>query len=74
MNNNLLTIKMSKSKGNMVYPMDLAARYSVDAVRYYLTKEEEDKDKEVQAVSEKFEAINISSVPEDSLLREFLGK
>ncbi|MBQ8292430.1 MAG: methionine--tRNA ligase [Bacilli bacterium] len=31
--------KMSKSKGNMVYPMDLAARYSVDAVRYYLTKE-----------------------------------
>lgn len=31
--------KMSKSKGNMVYPMDLAARYSVDAVRYYLIKE-----------------------------------
>ncbi len=31
--------KMSKSKGNMVYPMDLATRYSVDAVRYYLIKE-----------------------------------
>ncbi len=31
--------KMSKSKGNMVYPMDLANRYSVDAVRYYLVKE-----------------------------------
>ncbi len=31
--------KMSKSRGNAVYPMDLINRYGVDSVRYYLTKE-----------------------------------
>jgi len=31
--------KMSKSRGNAVYPMDLVNRYSVDPVRYYLAKE-----------------------------------
>lgn len=31
--------KMSKSRGNAVYPMDLISRYGVDSVRYYLTKE-----------------------------------
>ena len=31
--------KMSKSRGNSVYPMDLVNRYGVDSVRYYLTKE-----------------------------------
>ena len=30
--------KMSKSKGNVVYPEMLAERYGLDAVRYYLTK------------------------------------
>lgn len=30
--------KMSKSKGNVVYPDMLAERYGVDAVRYYLAK------------------------------------
>ncbi len=31
--------KMSKSRGNSVYPMDLVSRYGIDSVRYYLTKE-----------------------------------
>lgn len=31
--------KMSKSKGGVIYPMDLTKVYGVDAVRYYLTKE-----------------------------------
>ena len=31
--------KMSKSRGNAVYPMDMVNRYGVDSVRYYLTKE-----------------------------------
>ena len=31
--------KMSKSRGNAVYPMDLVNRYGVDPVRYYLAKE-----------------------------------
>ncbi len=28
--------KMSKSRGNMVYPMDVASKYGLDALRYYL--------------------------------------
>ncbi|MCR5422499.1 MAG: methionine--tRNA ligase [Bacilli bacterium] len=31
--------KMSKSKGNLVYPMDVVNRYGLDALRYYLVKE-----------------------------------
>ena len=31
--------KMSKSKGNLVYPMDVVERYGLDALRYYLVKE-----------------------------------
>lgn len=31
--------KMSKSKGNLVYPMDVVDRYGLDALRYYLVKE-----------------------------------
>lgn len=31
--------KMSKSKGNVIYADDLAARFSADAVRYYLLSE-----------------------------------
>jgi len=31
--------KMSKSKGNTANPFDLVAKYSVDAVRYYLLRE-----------------------------------
>ncbi|PEG74669.1 methionine--tRNA ligase, partial [Pediococcus acidilactici] len=30
--------KMSKSKGNVVYPDTLADRYGIDAVRYYLLR------------------------------------
>ena len=30
---------MSKSKGNLVYPMDVVNRYGLDALRYYLVKE-----------------------------------
>ncbi|HHU24655.1 MAG: methionine--tRNA ligase [Bacilli bacterium] len=31
--------RMSKSRGNAVYPMDLVNRYGLDPVRYYLAKE-----------------------------------
>ena len=31
--------KMSKSKGNVIYPDDLAKRFGIDAVRYYLLSE-----------------------------------
>ena len=31
--------KMSKSRGNAVYPRDLYSRYGVDSVRFYLAKE-----------------------------------
>ncbi len=31
--------KMSKSKGGVVYPMDIVNRYGLDALRYYLIKE-----------------------------------
>lgn len=31
--------KMSKSRGNAVYPEDVVNRYGIDATRYYLTKE-----------------------------------
>lgn len=31
--------KMSKSRGNTVYPKDITTRYGVDSLRYYLTKE-----------------------------------
>lgn len=31
--------KMSKSKGNMVYPMEVVNNYGLDALRYYLVKE-----------------------------------
>lgn len=31
--------KMSKSKGNTVYPMDVANKYGLDALRLYVTKE-----------------------------------
>ncbi|MDO5732177.1 MAG: methionine--tRNA ligase [Eubacteriales bacterium] len=32
-------VKMSKSKGNVVYAQDLCERYGVDCVRYYLMRE-----------------------------------
>ncbi len=32
-------VKMSKSRGNAVYPEDLYTRYGVDSFRYYLAKE-----------------------------------
>ncbi len=31
--------KMSKSRGNVVYPEDITTRYGIDALRYYLAKE-----------------------------------
>ena len=31
--------KMSKSRGDVVYPMDVVNDYGVDALRYYVTKE-----------------------------------
>ena len=31
--------KMSKSRGNVVYPKDITSRYGIDSLRYYLTKE-----------------------------------
>src|SRR5699024_5648675 len=31
--------KMSKSKGNVIYPLMLSERYGLDALRYYLMRE-----------------------------------
>ena len=31
--------KMSKSKGNIVYPEPIIERYGIDALKYYLLKE-----------------------------------